>query len=304
MKPEAPNYANQDCHLEIDVSEGKKLLGVFDGHGKVGEHVSNRVKATFAEMAHSIASASDVQGAFQQAFAQARNHVMQTNLGEDSGTTATVALVDSVKKTVSIAHVGDSTATVIDSYGNIVFQSVDHRPDNEKEAQRLRACGSQIRNGRLHSNSQPELHVGFSRGIGDFTFTQQGVIAEPDIVTVPFDTNFSLLLASDGVWDVLPKETVARMAAQSPDSASNIVTTARSTWMQMPHSHIDDITAVVLKCKGTSPTQSLQRPASQLGCVGSQKLLAPGSQKDLSYFEYSNGGMSPGQFSYGRVLGA
>jgi serine/threonine protein phosphatase PrpC len=247
MKPDVPNYANQDAHLEINVSEGKKLLGVFDGHGTNGDHVSNRVKAVFLEMAHSIASTPDIQGAFRQAFAQARNRIMEANVGVDSGTTATVALVDSGKKIVSIAHVGDSTAIVMDYRGNITFQSEDHRPCNEKEALRLRACGSQVRDGRLLLNSQPEIHVGFSRSIGDFWFAQQGVIAEPDIVTVPFDASSSLILASDGVWDVLPKETVARMVMQSPDSASNIVTTARSNWMQMPHSHIDDITAVVVK---------------------------------------------------------
>jgi serine/threonine protein phosphatase PrpC len=247
MKPDVPNYANQDAHLEINVSEDKKLLGVFDGHGAEGDHVSNRVKAVFAEMTHSIASAPDIEGAFQQAFAQARNRIMQTNIGKESGTTATVALVDSGKKTVSIAHVGDSTAIVIDSRGNIIFQSEDHRPSNEKEAPRLRACGSQVRDGRMLLNSQPEIHVGFSRSIGDFQFAQQGVISEPDIATVPFDASSSLLLASDGVWDVLQKEIVARMVMKSADSASTIVTTARSIWMQVPHSHIDDITAVVVK---------------------------------------------------------
>jgi serine/threonine protein phosphatase PrpC len=249
MKPGEPNYANQDAHLEISISESKKLLGVFDGHGKLGEHVSNRVKAVFAELAHAIALASDIQGAFQQAFAQARVRIVQENIGDKSGTTVTIALVDSVKKTVSIAYVGDSTAVVIDSRGNTIFQSEDHRPGNEKEARRLRACGSQVRNGRLPLNSQPEIDVGFSRSIGDFQFANQGVTAEPDVVlAMPFEAGSSLILASDGVWDVLPKEIVANMVAQSPDSAANIVGTARSTWMQMQQPHIDDITAVVVKC--------------------------------------------------------
>jgi serine/threonine protein phosphatase PrpC len=246
-KREDPNCANQDAYLEINITEGKKLLGVFDGHGNLGEHVSNKVKGVFAELAHSIASASDTQGAFKQAFAQARNRIMQANIGEGSGTTATVALVDSVKKSVSIAYVGDSTATVFDSRGNLIFQSEDHKPSNEKEAQRLRACGSQVKNGRLLLNGQPEIHTGFSRAIGDFRFAQQGVVAEPDVVLdVRFEAGSSLVLASDGLWDVLPKGTVAQMVAQSPDSATNLVRTARSAWMQT-QLHIDDITVVVAK---------------------------------------------------------
>jgi serine/threonine protein phosphatase PrpC len=247
MKPEEPNRANQDAYLEIQISEGKKLLGVFDGHGTEGEHVSNRVKGVFAEMAYSIASASDIQGEFQQAFAQARNHIMQANIGEESGTTATVALVDSVRRCVCIANVGDSTAVVTDPRGCIIFQSEDHRPSNEKEAQRLRACGSQVRDGRLPLNAQPLIDIGFSRAIGSFRFAEQGVNAEPDIVlSIPFVAGSSLILASDGVWDVLPKSTVANLVAQSPDSSHNIVGSARSIWMHT-QLHIDDVTAVVAK---------------------------------------------------------
>jgi serine/threonine protein phosphatase PrpC len=247
MKPEDPNRANQDAYLEISISEGKKLLGVFDGHGVEGEHVSNMVKSVFADLAYSIVSASDIKGAFQQAFGQARIRVMQANIGEESGTTATVALVDSVQKSVSIAYAGDSTAIVIDSRGNIVFQSEDHRPGNEKETQRLRACGSQVIDGRLPLNSNPEITFGFSRAIGDFRCAQQGIVAEPDVIpAIPFEAGSSLILASDGVWDVLPKSAVGNMVAQSPDSAHNIVGISRSIWQQT-QLHIDDITAVVAK---------------------------------------------------------
>jgi serine/threonine protein phosphatase PrpC len=250
MKPENPNWTNQDAHLEINIGEGKKLLGVFDGHGVAGEHVSNMVKSVFADHAYSIGSAYDIEGAFQQAFEQARISVMEANIGQESGTTATVALVDSVQESVSIAYAGDSTAMVIDPRGNIVFQMEDHRPCNEKETERLRACGSQVIDGRVPLNSSPEISVGFSRAIGDFQFAQQGIVAEPDVIpAMAFEVGSSLILASDGVWDVLPKSTVGNMVAQSPDSAHNIVVTSHSMWQtqlrEQTQFYIDDITAVV-----------------------------------------------------------
>jgi serine/threonine protein phosphatase PrpC len=237
---------NQDAYLDIHISESEKLLGVFDGHGALGELVANRVKGIFAELAHSIASASDIQGAFRQAFSQASNSIKQANIGDESGTTVTVALVDSVKKSVSIAYAGDSTAVIIDPRGNMIFQTEDHRPSNEKEAQRLRACGSQVRNGRVHWNACPNIDIGFSRAIGDFVFAQQGVNGEPDVIQMPFETGSSIILASDGVWDVLSKSAVANMIAQSPSPAQNIVGTAHTTWRNT-QAHIDDITAVVAK---------------------------------------------------------
>jgi serine/threonine protein phosphatase PrpC len=249
MKPGDPNRANQDAHLEIKISESKQLLGVFDGHGLVGEKVSNMVKDVFAELANAIASSSDIQGAFQQAFREARNRVMQANIGDESGTTAMVALVDSAQKSASIAYAGDSAAIIIDPRGNIVFQSEDHRPSNEKEVQRLRACGGQVMSGRLLLDpGRSTINVGFSRAIGSFRFAHQGLSAEPDVfLAMPFEAGSSLILASDGVWDVLPKEVVANMLAQVPDSAQYIVGQARSNWKQT-QTHIDDITAVVAKC--------------------------------------------------------
>jgi serine/threonine protein phosphatase PrpC len=255
LKPKEPNWVNQDAHLELNLSENIRLLGVFDGHGPLGAQVSNRVKSVFAEMGPAIASASDIQAAFQQAFARARNQIYSDGIGNQAGTTATVALVDSVAQRVCIAHVGDSTAIVIDPRGNIVFRSQDHKPDAQGEAQRLLSYGTQVRDGRVPLNGRPGCSLAMSRAIGDFAYTQQGVTAEPDIVSTRFEPGSSLLLASDGVWDMLPKDQVVRMVMQSTpqESAQRIVSAAHANWASELHiqcSHIDDITAVLVKSVG------------------------------------------------------
>jgi len=256
QKPNAPNYVNQDSHLELDIGEGRLLLGVFDGHGDGGTIVSTRVKSLFAEMAPAIASASDLRGAFQQAFAHAVSTVRREGIANTSGCTGTVAMVDSAQNRISIAYVGDSACLVIDPRGNISFQTTDHKPDGPGEIDRLRSRGSTVKNGRVVCASNPGDHLGLARSIGDFPYEAQGVIGEPDIhLNLMFEPGSSVVLASDGVWDMLPKDQLVRMiisASSTQEAAQQLVTTARSTWssklQQGLLQHIDDITAVLVRC--------------------------------------------------------
>jgi serine/threonine protein phosphatase PrpC len=263
-KPNEPNRTNQDAHLELNLPDGKILVGVFDGHGVHGHVISNRVKSLFAEKAHALASAYDIRGAFQQAFNQVYNQIRNEQMGEASGTTATVALVDSVAQRVSIANVGDSTAIVIDSRGSILFTSQNHRPSeaNFAEFQRLRAHGSQMNNGHvfLKTSVNPAADfLGVSRSIGDFRFAQQGVMGKPDVAAgLMFPAGSSLILATDGVWDVVQSDEAMRMIMQSPpqNAAQQLVNVAHSHWTKHPYT--DDITAVLVKSVPALPS-SLMR---------------------------------------------
>jgi serine/threonine protein phosphatase PrpC len=253
VKPNNPNWVNQDTHLELNLSGGKMLLGVFDGHGPQGTHVANSVKSIFTEQAHAVASASDIRGALHRVFTQACNQFRNDPVGKESGTTATVALVDTAAQRISIANVGDSTAIVIDPRGSIIFASQDHKAVNESEAQRLRACGGTIQNGRVIAKSpnqyMTEATLALTRTIGDSQFATQGVNGEPEIVTdVKFESGSSLIIASDGVWDVVSRDEAAKMNIKltPQDFAQQIVNVARSKWMKA-HATSDDITAVSVK---------------------------------------------------------
>jgi serine/threonine protein phosphatase PrpC len=273
MKPGNPNWVNQDSYLEKHLRDGLVLVGIFDGHGNHGAQISNRIKNLFAEAAHSLGFAKDMElhGVFQKAFAHVAAQVQADGSAEHSGATATLALVDANVQQVSIAHVGDCTALLITPSGGIAYQSADHRPTDHNEAVRLQAHGSQIVGGRLRHGELTHLSYGFARSIGDFTLAKYGVTPEPDIsCQLPFEPGSTLIIASDGVWDALPKDVVAsRVLVSAPQEAANlIVKDAYARWAS--NDYRDDITALIVKAapadvhaaSATVPAQTVLQAAA------------------------------------------
>ncbi|XP_023214259.1 probable protein phosphatase 2C T23F11.1, partial [Centruroides sculpturatus] len=107
-------------------------------------------------------------------------------------------------------NVGDSRAVA--SVGGRVQQlSFDHKPSNESETKRIIAAGGWVEFNRVNGN------LALSRALGDFVFKkndkkppeEQIVTAYPDVVVreVTPDHEF-IVLACDGIWDVLSNEDV------------------------------------------------------------------------------------------------
>jgi len=130
-----------------------------------------------------------------------------------SGATAIVA-----KKTsdiLTLANVGDSRAVLIRN-GKIIQTTIDHKPSNIAEKERILKAGGFISKGYVGLGS-----VGFAltRSIGDINAKKSMhdqvassqttshyspiLLAEPDIYTWPIEKNDILLLASDGLWDTM-----------------------------------------------------------------------------------------------------
>jgi serine/threonine protein phosphatase PrpC len=263
-KPFEPNWVNQDNYLEMGLGGGYIFLGVFDGHGPNGTYMSGLVKNAFAERAHEISRSADITQAFMSAFSKISDECAEDGLSYDSGSTATVALIDTYQNRVSIAHCGDSTALLVDEAGGVIFLSRDHKPSDPIEAERLRAQGSAIVDGRLMLRGRTDSHIGFTRSFGDLGYVPQGVNAEPEIVDgLHFEPGSALILGSDGVWDMVTKEDVTHtICTNSPQSAAESITkTAHSAWTRA--THIDDITALVVK-----KTNGFRSPVSKRNLFG------------------------------------
>lgn len=156
---------------------------------------------------------------------------------DDAGSTAITVFIkrnNRTKKTEIIcANTGDSRAVLYlgrsksaDVRTTVEPLSYDHKPTNAEERMRIKTSGGYVEFGRVNGT------LAVSRAFGDLgykTNTQidarkQAVTALPDIKRVKFDATHDsidangefdfLVLACDGVWDVMTNDAVCEFVLQ------------------------------------------------------------------------------------------
>ncbi|CAL9776852.1 unnamed protein product [Musa acuminata subsp. burmannicoides] len=177
-----------------------------------------------------------------------------------SGTTA-VTLVKQGQELV-IGNVGDSRAvlgTRDENNSLIAVQlTVDLKPNLPREAERIRQCKGRVFALRdepdvarvwLPNSDTPGLAM--ARALGDFCLKDYGLISVPEIsywhIT---ERDEFIIMATDGVWDVLSNEEVVDIVASAParsSAAHLLVESAVKAWrFKFPTSRVDDCAVVCL----------------------------------------------------------
>ncbi|KAI4316551.1 hypothetical protein L6164_024525 [Bauhinia variegata] len=274
--------------------EGGVFCGVFDGHGRNGHVVSKMVNGRLSSLLlsqkNALANGNGIQNhvnteddhsATNQNFQNWKEAIvsgfkvmdkevkLQDNLDcFSSGTTAVVVLKQG--EDLVIANLGDSRAilgTICDGEISAIQLTEDLKPGLPTEADRIRRC-----NGRVFALKEPHIQrvwlpnedspgLAMSRAFGDFMLKDHGIIAVPDISYHRLTSNNQfIVLASDGVWDVLSNNEVASIVwtAYSEEAAAKaVVEAATAEWKKKyPSSKVDDCTAVCLFLHETNSATS------------------------------------------------
>ncbi|KAK4431714.1 protein phosphatase 2C 37 [Sesamum alatum] len=230
-----PSFCCQNCNFP----GGLHFFGVFDGHGC--SHVATRCKDRMHEIVKDECENGDSswERAMSLSFSKMDKDVrewsegaatsscrceLQTPQCDAVGSTAVVAVVAPDK--IIVSNCGDSRA-VLCRNGVAIPLSVDHKPDRPDELNRIQEAGGRV----IFWDGPRVLGVlAMSRAIGD-NYLKPYVISEPEVTIAertPEDE--CLILASDGLWDVVSNETacgVARMCLQArraPSSGSDDTT--------------------------------------------------------------------------------
>lgn len=177
-----------------------------------------------------------------------------------SGTTA-VTLIKQGQDLI-IGNVGDSRAvlgTREDDDTLVAVQlTVDLKPNLPAEEERIKKCRGRVFALRdepdvarvwLPNNDSPGLAM--ARAFGDFCLKDFGLIAVPDVSYRRLtEKDEFLVLATDGIWDVLSNKDVVDIIASAPSrstAARALVETAVRAWrMKYPTSKVDDCAVVCL----------------------------------------------------------
>ena len=126
-----------------------------------------------------------------------------------SGSTACCCVL--TNKHLVISNVGDSRLFVSNKdQASPRFVSSDHKPSDVEEKKRIERNGLRVINNRVAGD------LAISRTLGDFGFKnyslsphEQAVSCVPDVDVIPFlDTDEFIVLASDGIWDVVSVDQV------------------------------------------------------------------------------------------------
>ncbi|CAN4089121.1 unnamed protein product [Withania somnifera] len=125
---------------------------------------------------------------------------------ETVGSTAVVALISSSH--IIVANCGDSRA-VLYRGKEAVALSIDHKPSREDEYARIEASGGKV----IQWNGHRVFGVlAMSRSIGD-RYLKPWIIPEPEVMFIPrAREDECLVLASDGLWDVMTNEEACEVA--------------------------------------------------------------------------------------------
>jgi protein phosphatase 1L len=188
------------------------LFGVFDGHGgsRAAEYVK---KHLFDNLLKHPKFIDDTKLAIAEAYKQTDQDYLKAENGNqrDAGSTASTAVL--VGERLLVANVGDSRA-VICRDGTAVPLSSDHKPNRTDERQRIEDAGGVV---MWVGTWRVGGVLAVSRAFGD-RLLKRYVVAEPEIQedTIKEGVDF-LVLASDGLWDVVTNDEAVSMVGPVPD---------------------------------------------------------------------------------------
>lgn len=180
-----------------------------------------------------------------------------------SGTTA-VTLVKQGRDLV-IGNIGDSRAILAtrdkDNSLVAVQLTTDLKPNLPREAARIQRCKGRV----FALQDEPEVSrvwlpnsnspgLAMARAFGDFCLKDFGLISIPDIFyRFLTERDEFIVLATDGIWDVLSNKEVVDIVDSAPGRATAaraLVDCAVRAWrLKYPTSKIDDCAAVCLFLK-------------------------------------------------------
>ncbi|MFQ6660202.1 hypothetical protein Gotur_028806 [Gossypium turneri] len=274
---------NQDSFCiktQIQCNPNVHVFGVFDGHCQYGAQCSNFFNDRLVEILSSDSTLlDDPLKAYTSAFLAINSELHDSEIDDTmSGTTAITVLV--VGDTLYVANDGDSRAVIAVKNGDQILAedlSVDQTSFRKDEYERVKLCGARVLSidqveGFKDPNIQnwgeeenegsdpPRLWIpngmypgtAFTRSVGDSTAEKIGVIADPEISVVKLTPNhLFFVVASDGVFEFLPSQTVVNMVAaytDPKDACAAIAGESYTLWLEN-EDRTDDIPIIIIQIK-------------------------------------------------------
>ncbi|KAH0790766.1 protein phosphatase 2C [Histomonas meleagridis] len=208
---------------------GTQYFAVFDGHGgsNVSAFCANNLHL---EISRNLKTEASVEKAIENAFKRANDAASKWPC---EGCTAAIAII--IQNTIYCANVGDSRVILVEN-GHATRMTYDHKASDPTERDLVNQRGGVVINGRVNGI----LMV--SRAIGDAELGD-ACSCQPYIKKSHRKDGMKMVIACDGVFDVMTDEDVAQIAS----SCSNTAEAARIIKDEsIKRGSLDNVTCIVI----------------------------------------------------------
>jgi len=177
------------------------FAGIFDGHG--GSLCADYLKSVlYRNIIKEKRNNRNFNKVFENAYIKTDYSFLKKN--GNSGSTANCLFIDKKNNKFFVINTGDSRAFLCTKDNRIIPLSIDHKPSNRKEKQRILSNpGGFINDDRVNGI------LAMSRAFGDKKL-KKWVIVNPDIVDGSFSNIKFIVLASDGLYDVMSNNEISK----------------------------------------------------------------------------------------------
>ncbi len=243
----------EDEHVALRFSQMMSFFAVYDGHGgrqvaaflkdNLHLYLRNLVPSTVKRDGTSAGTVAAMETALKEAIQLADTDVAEKVEGSmGCGATVGVVVIRSGKghRMVHVANCGDVRA-VLCRGSQAMRLSVDHKADADAERIRIEAAGGHVIGKRV----QGVLAV--ARAVGDHAL-KKFVISEPYISsTMLEERDTHLILACDGLWDVMSDQDACDMIRDMPEDTPCLTIAKQLIVKATALRSTDNISVIVLR---------------------------------------------------------
>ena len=197
--------------LNLNDDPDKALFCLFDGHG--GDKVSKFLQTNFIEYFKEMLPSNNIKEKLINLFKILDEKTKELNCYQVGATACIIYITkENGQRCLYSANVGD-TRSILISNNEYKRLSYDHRANDDKEYKRIINDGGIVFGGRIYGT----LMLG--RAFGDWELKAYGVSSEPHITKINISDNDKyVILATDGVWDVLEEMEVYDLSKKYDNS--------------------------------------------------------------------------------------
>lgn len=209
------------------------LFAIFDGHHGVqtANYVAENLHVQLIEALNEIVHQKNDQSvhcselnheelyeAIKKTFLQLDQQMKQV-VKDDSGCVCISCLIG--PEEIYLINIGDSRGIIFSNDGQVLLHTEDHKPDDPAEQERIHEAGGTIGKTCAGDVLRVENQLAMTRVLGDFGINKEIVPPMADILSYSRNSTVAfIVLACDGIWDVMSNDDVAKFVTQRVEKHS------------------------------------------------------------------------------------